>query len=377
MFCSAVLSETVPLVMSRTLITNLVDLLKLLPHQESQQDMAQYVLEKIQPRAVSYEEPLMKMCEFLSHLYQQQEAWSDAANTLARIDLESGMRVVDSGYKIGKYVKIARFYLEDGDVAAADTYIKKASSLLSSSAPNQHLTMFEYQACFAKVLDHKRKFSEAASKYYDLSKLLLETSTTDSMWLTQQETLDSSIKCAIMASAGPQRSRMLSTLYKDERSETSSLYSILEKVFLERLLLAKDVEAFSQTLEQHQLAMINDGQATTVLDMAVIQHNLEACSKLYTNITFSSLAKLLQIPKEKAQKIVATMIIEGRLPAEIDEIEDLVIFGPMESDRSNIDAGHGAKIAHTTASTGHKTTVEEALRLADQALALAKTKGFC
>jgi len=360
------------------LIMNLVDLLKLLPQQESQQDMAQYVLEKIQPRAVSYEEPLMKMCEFLSHLYQQQEAWSDAANTLARIDLESGMRVVDSGYKIGKYVKIARFYLEDGDVAAADTYIKKASSLLSSTAPDQPVTMLEYQACFAKILDHKRKFSEAASKYYDLSRLLLEADTMDSMWFTQQETLDSSIKCAIMASAGPQRSRMLSTLYKDERSETSSLYSILEKVFLERLLLAEDVEAFSQTLEQHQLAMINDSQATTVLDMAVIQHNLEACSKLYKNITFTSLAKLLRIPKERAQNIVATMIIEGRLPAEIDEIEDLVIFGRMESDRSNIDAGHGVKASNTTgASNAQNTTVEEALRLADQALSLAKAKGFC
>lgn len=35
-------------------------------------------------------------------------------------------------YKLGKNIKIAMLYLEDDDAVAAETYIKKASSLLSS-----------------------------------------------------------------------------------------------------------------------------------------------------------------------------------------------------------------------------------------------------
>lgn len=36
--------------------------------------------------------------------------------------------------------------------------------------------------------------------------------------------------------AGPQRSRMLATLYKDERSSRLDVFPFLEKVYLERIL---------------------------------------------------------------------------------------------------------------------------------------------
>ena len=46
------------------------------------------------------------------------------------------------------------------------------------------------------------------------------------------------------------------------------------------------------------------GQATTmdgstILEHAVIEHNLLAASRLYNNITFSGLGALLEIPAEK------------------------------------------------------------------------------
>lgn len=55
------------------------------------------------------------------------------------------------------------------------------------------------------------------------------------------QALLSSIKCAILAAAGPQRSRILSTLYKDERCTKLMLYPFLEKVYLERILRAAEV----------------------------------------------------------------------------------------------------------------------------------------
>jgi COP9 signalosome complex subunit 4 len=51
-----------------------------------------------------------------------------------------------------------------------------------------------------------------------------------------EQALTLAITCTILAAAGPQRSRMLSTLYKDERAEKLPVYPFLEKVFLERIL---------------------------------------------------------------------------------------------------------------------------------------------
>ena len=42
------------------------------------------------------------------------------------------MRVVDNEYKLAKYIKIAMLFLEDDDAISAETYIKKASALLST-----------------------------------------------------------------------------------------------------------------------------------------------------------------------------------------------------------------------------------------------------
>ena len=44
------------------------------------------------------------------------------------------------------------------------------------------------------------------------------------------------IACAILAGAGQQRSRILATLYKDERSQQLSSFPILEKMYLERII---------------------------------------------------------------------------------------------------------------------------------------------
>lgn len=74
----------------------------------------------------------MLVREQLSEVYQQQEEWSKAAQALAGIDLDSGMRVLDGEYKLQKNIQIAMLYLEDDDAVSAETYIKKASSLLSN-----------------------------------------------------------------------------------------------------------------------------------------------------------------------------------------------------------------------------------------------------
>jgi hypothetical protein len=47
-------------------------------------------LDRVRPRAVSYEEQATLIREQLAELYEGQEEWSKAAQTLAGIDLDSG-----------------------------------------------------------------------------------------------------------------------------------------------------------------------------------------------------------------------------------------------------------------------------------------------
>jgi COP9 signalosome complex subunit 4 len=146
---------------------------------ESTKQLAKAIIDKIAPRAVSYEEQLVRACEFLSGLYQDESAFQQAADTLARIDLESGMRQVDPRVKVDKYLKIAHLYLEDGtDVGSADAFVKKAASLLSSLDEEKDKELvLQYTSCSARILDRKNKFTEAAAKYIDLSKQLGEGAT--------------------------------------------------------------------------------------------------------------------------------------------------------------------------------------------------------
>lgn len=44
-----------------------------------------------------------------------------------------GMRTVDAEYKLEKNIKIAMLYLEDDDAISAETFIKKAASLITGT----------------------------------------------------------------------------------------------------------------------------------------------------------------------------------------------------------------------------------------------------
>ena len=53
-------------------------------------------------------------------------------------------------------------------------------------------------------------------------------------------------------------------------------------------------QEFESLLQPHQKAITSDG--STILDHAVVEHNLLAASKLYNNITLEGLGLLLEIP---------------------------------------------------------------------------------
>ncbi|RVW88057.1 COP9 signalosome complex subunit 4 [Vitis vinifera] len=105
--------------------------------------------------------------EKLAELYESEPQWSRAAQMLSGMDLDSTMRVIDDTLRLSKCIQIARLYLEDDDAVNAEAFINKASFLVSNS---QHEVLnLQYKVCYARILDLKRKFLEAALRYYDIS----------------------------------------------------------------------------------------------------------------------------------------------------------------------------------------------------------------
>ncbi|PRD32056.1 UNVERIFIED_CONTAM: COP9 signalosome complex subunit 4 [Trichonephila clavipes] len=254
--------------------------------------------------------------QHLADIYENEQSWREAANVLVGIPLETGQKQYSVNYKLDTYLKIARLYLEDDDPVQAEAFINRAS-LLQAESKDEHLQVY-YKVCYARVLDYRRKFIEAAQRYNELSyrTIIHEDERVNS--------LKSALICTILASAGQQRSRMLATLFKDERCQQLPAYGILEKMYLDRIIRRSELEEFSAMLLSHQKAKTTDG--STILDRAVIEHNLLSASKLYNNITFDELGSLLEIPPMKAEKIASQMITEGRMNGHIDQIDSIVNF---------------------------------------------------
>uniref|UniRef100_A0A4W3HP75 COP9 signalosome complex subunit 4 n=1 Tax=Callorhinchus milii TaxID=7868 RepID=A0A4W3HP75_CALMI len=338
-FVEAMVNENVSLVISRQLLTDFCSHLPNLPDGTAK-EIYHFTLEKIQPRVISFEEQVASIRQHLASIYEKEEDWRNAAQVLVGIPLETGQKQYNVDYKLDTYLKIARLYLEDDDPVQAEAYINRAS-LLQNESTNEQLQI-HYKVCYARVLDYRRKFIEAAQRYNELSykSIVHETE--------RLEALKHALHCTILASAGQQRSRMLATLFKDERCQQLAAYGILEKMYLDRIIRGNQLQEFAAMLMPHQKATTADAGSlhsalqplasnlnfkycSSILDRAVIEHNLLSASKLYNNITFEELGALLEIPPAKAEKIASQMITEGRMNGFIDQIDSIVHFETREA----------------------------------------------
>lgn len=158
------------------------------------------------------------------------------------------------------------------------------------------------------------------------------------------------VQCAVLAGAGPQRSRSLATLYKDERTHHLSSFSILEKTYLERVIRPNEVSEFAASLRPHHLARLADN--TTVFDRAIIEHNLLSASKIYNNIAIGELAVLLNVSTDQAEHVAARMISENRMIGSIDQLDQLISFESGGAAREEQAADYNAISAAAAAANG-------------------------
>lgn len=369
-FVDHVTGGDVPLVVARQVLQEVANGLTALPA-DAIKSLGEFALDRTANRASSFEDQTSLIREHMAAVYEAEENWAQAAKLLAGIPMDSGIRMIETAYKVDKYIKIAMLFLQDEESVSAETFINRAALLINEAEEDDekrksipdHLKL-QHKVCYARILDSKRKFLEAATRYHQLSQLT--TRTFGDMTVSEEDMITSlsmAVTCAVLAPAGPQRSRTLGTLYKDERSHSLPSFGMLEKMFMERLLRRDEVEAFAATLATHQKATLEDG--STVLDRAVTEHNMQAVSKLYANITFDQLGALLGITADKAERVAASMLGEKRLLGTIDQPESRIFF---EHSTNGMGAGGGnssdaAASSSDVVSTG--TDSAEALRAFD------------
>ncbi|KAK3827822.1 MAG: PCI domain-containing protein [Benniella sp.] len=330
-FITAATEDSAGLVVSRQVLTDFTNAVDSASNisAENKKEIYKHALDKVHGRVVSFEEQVSAIRTHLATIYEDEEDWSEAAQVLMGIPLDSGHRIIPNEYKVGVYIRIVRLLLEDDESVSAEAYLGRASVLMRDTKDLSLQLTFKLSQ--ARISDFKKKFLEASSRYHEIS-YIQEVDIEERMQI-----LSAAVVCAVLAPAGPQRSRMLATLYKDDRSQRLPHFSILEKMYLDRVLRSNEVSEFAGTLKQHQLALLPDN--TTVLDRAVIEHNLLSASKIYNNISFEELGALLGVTPEQAEARASKMMGEGRMSGSIDQIERLIFFDRTQGAQQRLGAG--------------------------------------
>ena len=315
-YIESLLGESLSIVTSRPLLSAFVEQFKTVQDPDAKIEVGQRVLELLQPKVVSYEEQDTAIKQILAESYIQQDDFAGAAKILQTVTLDSQQRNVTADEKAQLWMRIVRCYLEADDPTNAGTYLNRIKNILHDVQDKE--TRVHYELSRARILDAQRNFLDASAAYHRIS---MESIVEEEERL---QCLSQAIICAVLAPTGPLRGRMLGKLYKDDRANQVCEYGILEKIFLDRLLSPEEVKTFAEKLQDHQKATTSDG--STVLNKAVLEHNLLGASRLYSNIGIEQLGVLLGIDAEKAEQYAAQMIEQNRLPGYIDQIDRLIFF---------------------------------------------------
>lgn len=315
-YVESLLGDSLNVVTARPLVGQFVAQLQTVPDADVKIEVGTHAIDLLAPKVVSYEEQDTALKYLVADAYESQQEFTLSAKTLEKVTVESSQRAVSANDKAKLYIRIVRCYVEEDDTTSALTYLNRIKQVYHDVTDKE--TRLFFQLNQAKILDSQRQFLEASAAYYAISH---EGIVDEGERL---HALSEAIKCAVLAPAGPLRGRTLAKIYKDDRANQVEEYSILEKIFFDRLLSQDEVKTFSGKLQPHQLAKTSDG--STVLDKAVLEHNLLAASRLYSNIGIEPLGLLLGVDGDRAEAYAAQMIEQGRLSGYIDQIGGFIFF---------------------------------------------------
>ena len=323
------LSDAVPQVVSRNVVAHFARAVAAVAPPERLESICSWAVAAIQPQKQSFEDADHALRHALYDCYLAEGSYKEAACTLGGIDVETCSKPYADLDKAALYVKIAETFLEDDESVDAETYVNRASGLMHAVDGKVHWALqLRYRVTLARTLDARRKFLDASMRYYELSQARHEEVNQDDLLAL----LSKAVTCALLGNAGPQRSRILGLLYKDERvtsqMEQSDAFAaharVLKRMFTGQVVRTPEFAAFTATLLPHQKALLGDG--LTIPEKAMIQHNLAAVSLVYVNASLREVGALLDIDPRRAEQVASRMIADGRLAAKLDQVDGVLHF---------------------------------------------------
>ncbi|CAI5449737.1 unnamed protein product [Caenorhabditis angaria] len=313
--------ETGSMVVSRQFVSLVTERLEMsCLDSESIKHIAEGILNIIKARTISYEDQVCIIRLLLASIYEKEGRIRDAAQALISINSDAtakfnGPKSASEGSKAQLCIRITKLLLDCNEIDEAEQYVNR-TSILMVECNNPEITI-EHKILQARVSDAKRRFVEAAQKYYELS-------TIDQIPKSDRITaLNKAMVCVLLAKPGVQRNRLLSLLFKDERAENFVSFELIAKMYLTRVISKDELAEFESLLQPHQKT---DEQGESILKGVIQEHNITAISQLYTNISMKTLGTLLGVSEDAAELMAGEMISSARLSGYIDQVEGILHF---------------------------------------------------
>ncbi|KAJ1791941.1 hypothetical protein IW139_003165 [Coemansia sp. RSA 353] len=285
--------------------------------QDVRQTALNHLLSKVQQRTSTFESAIIETRQALARILISDEKWEEAARQLQGIRFEQSQRSYNTKQMFEVYVKTVELFLQADQLEQAAQAQGRAAALVAYVTDIELVN--RYRLVQARINDLSQKYIDAAAAYHTISQSGLKDAT------KQSEILERAVKCAVLASAGPQKMRVMTGLQREKMASSLRCFGLLEKMVLKRLIKPDELQQFSEQLEDHQRSLLTDGK-TTMLDHAVREHNIFVLSSLYTNIKFENLGRTLGVDAEDAELMCARMIAENRMKGRIDQIDGVITF---------------------------------------------------
>ena len=167
-FVNRILQDDISSQASRSALSHFAVSIKTLDS-DQYESVANHTLSKMKSSANNFDEADFIIRDGLFSTYLKWGQFSDAAQSLAGLNVESTTRPYTDNEKADIYVKCAEAFLADDASVDAEVFVNKARQPMDGVT--EWTLKLRYKVVLARILDANRKFTEAAKQYYELSTL--------------------------------------------------------------------------------------------------------------------------------------------------------------------------------------------------------------
>ena len=168
----------------------------------------------------------------------------------------------------------------------------------------------------AEAADTSEKYSISANYYFLILSRHLSTISKNKQ--KYNEVLYKFIFDTIMSNNVTQQERLMNFLFQNDKLGVADFKPIFEKFFNYQIIYLDDLKAL--------LTNLPSTHKNINITKALFEHNIYSLSRVFTNISFSSLEKFLKMKMDDIMRLTIGMINEGSIKAKIDDNSKFLLF---------------------------------------------------